>query len=83
MLTEILSASPVEPEREKGILKRKAKKMDKKLSTSTTKRLTVSWNAPGMSSSDTGSQSMQMAGAANSGCCRQNGSPCSPKKFSK
>jgi len=46
------------------------------------KRLTVTWNAHGVSGSDTGHQSRQMIGAAESGCCRQSGSPCSSKKFS-
>ena len=45
-------------------------------------RLIVTWNAPGVSGSDTGYQSRQMMGAAESGCCRQGGSPCSSKKFS-
>lgn len=46
------------------------------------RRLTVTWNAPGVSGSDTGYQSRQMMGAAESGCCRQDGSPCSSKKYS-
>lgn len=45
-------------------------------------RLTVTWNAPGVTEDDTGYQSRQMMGAAESGCCRQGGSPCSKKKFS-
>jgi hypothetical protein len=45
-------------------------------------RLTVTWNGHGVSGNDTGHQSFQMMGAAESGCCRQSGSPCSPKKFS-
>lgn len=45
-------------------------------------RLTVTWQAPGMTGTDTGYQSREMRGAAESGCCRQSGSPCSPKKFS-
>jgi hypothetical protein len=48
----------------------------------TKQRLTVTWNAPGVSGNDTGHQSRQMMGAAESGCCRQSGSPCSPKKYS-
>jgi len=48
----------------------------------TRQRLTVTWNAPGVSGNDTGYQSRQMMGAAESGCCRQGGSPCSAKKFS-
>lgn len=46
------------------------------------KRTTVSWNRPGISETDTGFQSRRMMGAAESGCCRQQGSPCSAKKFS-
>jgi hypothetical protein len=45
-------------------------------------RLIVTWNASGVSGDDTGHQSRQMMGAAESGCCRQDGSPCSSKKFS-
>ena len=57
------------------------KKFEK--SVATKQRLTVTWNAPGVSGNDTGYQSHQMMGAAESGCCRQSGSPCSPKKYSK
>lgn len=42
--------------------------------------LTVEWQD--RDSDDMGSQSLEMMGAAESGCCRQSGSPCSPKKFS-
>jgi len=44
------------------------------------KSIVVKW--PGVSKKDSGSQSRQMMGAAESGCCRQSGSPCSPKKYS-
>lgn len=56
-------------------------KKSKELAT-TKQRLTVTWSAPGVSGNDTGHQSRQMMGAAESGCCRQSGSPCSPKKYS-
>lgn len=46
------------------------------------RKLVVEWNVPGQSGTDTGFQSREMMGAAESGCCRQGGSPCSPKKFS-
>jgi hypothetical protein len=46
------------------------------------RRLSVMWSASGISGDDTGHQSRQMMGAAESGCCRQSGSPCSSKKFS-
>lgn len=44
------------------------------------KSVVVQWN--NCSGKDTGAQSHQMSGAAESGCCRQGGSPCSSKKFS-
>lgn len=44
------------------------------------KSVVVRWkNVPKKS---VGSQSRQMMGAAHSGCCRQDGSPCSTKKYS-
>ena len=44
------------------------------------KSIVVRWkNVPQKS---TGAQSKRMMGAAESGCCRQGGSPCSAKKFS-
>jgi hypothetical protein len=46
------------------------------------KRLVVEWKAPGFSGKDSGFQSRPMMGAAESGCCRKDGSPCSAKKFS-
>lgn len=61
-------------------------KMDEKVGKKRNKPLkeavTVSWNTAAMSVSGTGHQSRQMTGASESGCCRQGGSPCSPKKFS-
>jgi len=44
------------------------------------KSIVVKWS--GVSKNDLGSQSRQMMGAAESGCCRQSGSPCSSKKYS-
>jgi len=44
-------------------------------------RLTVAWDDPGITGRDTGFQSRQMMGSAESGCCRQGGSPCGAKKW--
>lgn len=55
---------------------------DPEVQTTAKQRLSVTWNTPGVSGKDTGYQSRQMMGAAESGCCRQGGSPCSAKKFS-
>ncbi|MCX6713465.1 MAG: hypothetical protein NTY66_04660 [Candidatus Vogelbacteria bacterium] len=48
----------------------------------TIKRTVVEWNRPEHDGEGMGSQSRPMTGAAESGCCRQGGSPCSSKKFS-
>ncbi len=69
----------------KQILKKggdEMKKEQKNAKKCVAQRLIVTWSAPGFSGKDTGHQSRQMMGAAESGCCRQSGSPCSSKKYS-
>lgn len=46
------------------------------------KRTVVEWSSEEHNGEGMGSQSREMPGAAESGCCRQDGTPCSPKKFS-
>jgi len=44
------------------------------------KSIVVRWK--NYSGKNSGSQLKRMSGAAESGCCRQSGSPCSAKKYS-